>query len=83
MTIQRYGLFGQYDEWAMEPDSDGEYVLFSDHTAAVAAARVEAMREIARDLRNRAAEPGRTGPSARALVAAAMAVEMRATDITP
>lgn len=33
--IQRYGLFGAYDDWKMEPDSDGEFVLFSDHVAEV------------------------------------------------
>ena len=44
--IQRYGLFGAYDDWKMEPDSDGEYVLFSDHVAEVERLR-EALRKIA------------------------------------
>lgn len=43
--IQRYGLFGQYDEWAVDHDSDGEFVLFTDHTAAIAAARADGVRE--------------------------------------
>lgn len=48
MTIQRYEMHGQYDQWDMEPDAEGKYVLFADHEAAVAAARAEGMREAAR-----------------------------------
>lgn len=57
-----------------------EFIRLDAHEAAVAAARAEALSEVAGDLRYRASEPGRTGPSIRALVAAAMAIESLARE---
>lgn len=34
--IKRYWLDGQYSQWEMAEDQDGDYVLFSDHEAQVA-----------------------------------------------
>ncbi len=37
--VRRFAMEGQYDEWSMEDDPQGEYVRFEDYMAALRGGR--------------------------------------------